>query len=313
MTTEHKLDVRIPLAEEERVLRLQHSAQAALTRHRQAPIGDRTDAVRFEQLQTAIEEVAFEELDRIQRGSPSTELSDTVLSVTWPFAPGVTLPPSRGTPKPVAAVFRSELDRPTRREAVEERFTSQLQRIIDGTASDSLEAINPSEIPNRVLAESLREFAAVVVREKAVEAPVVYRDGSPARSFPLRALRFLDGMPDDGREVLAVTLLSIRHMDMDARVDGAWLRNREISLRRPAGQTDELVYQQSVEQFAAISDRGPVALYLYQTGLPPANVGFYRALVDHHRKGSGHQVAVLPRYFEGGDVFSDGTPWVIDR
>ena len=40
-------------------------------------------------------------------------------------------------------------------------------------------------------------------------------------------------------------------------------------------------------------------MYIYQTGLPPANVGFYRALINHHRKPGTNPVAVVPHYFAG--------------
>lgn len=309
-------DVAIPRADESEVRRLQTSAAAALGRHRRAPIGDLTEAVRFEHLQTAINEIAFAELNRSRGGNPTAELSDLIVRVVWPFKPG-TSPPALAVrkPKPVAHVFRSELEHPTRRTAIDERFKSQLRRAVGEEVAEGqeiVEAINPSDVPNRVLSEALREFFQVRGRGP-VDVPVVYRDGSPARPLRLRSVELTETIPDDGRPVLRVTLLSVRHMEMDAEVDGAWLRNREISLPRPTGQTDEIAYQQSRQQFTALTADGPLELHLYQTGLPPANIGFYRALIDHHLQRSGHPVAVVPRYFEGSDGFSDGLPWVVAR
>ena len=50
----------------------------------------------------------------------------------------------------------------------------------------------------------------------------------------------------------------------------------------PAGQTDDLVYDTTRAQLAELC-RGErhVRLYLYQTGLETAVVGFYKALADH--------------------------------
>lgn len=313
MSTERTFDVAIPLADEQRVRDLQRSALAALDRHRRAPIGDRTEAIRFEHIHAAIDEIAFAELDRVLRDRPSSPASDLTVRVVWPFESGVTSrPASVGHPRPVASIFRSKLEKPARRDAVEERFASLLRRAAgEASGGSTVEAINPSEIPNRVLSETLHQFFAKAAGSRPIDVPVVYKDGSSARPLPLRSVELSDDGPSDGRQVLAVTLLSIRHMEMDVKVEGAWLRNREISLRRPAGQTDELVYLQSQQQFADLAADEPIELHLYQTGLPPANVGFYRALVDHHLHKRGQNIAVIPRYFEGEDDYSPGTPWFV--
>jgi len=313
MSGERTFEVAISVADEQRVRDLQRSAVTALDRHRRAPIGDRTEANRFEHICAAINEIAFAELDRVLRGEQSRELSDLTVRLVWPFAPEATAASGQvGEPKPVSVIFRSKLEKPTRRTAVEERFASLLQQAVERSYDGPLvEAINPSDIPNRVLSETLRQFVARAAGEKLIEVPVVYKDGSSARPLPLRSIDMSDTEPKDGRQVLAVTLLSIRHMDLDVKVDGAWLRNREISLRRPAGQTDELVYKQSQQQFATLAADESIELHLYQTGLPSANVGFYRALVDHHLHNRGHNIAVIPWYFEGEQNYSRGTPWVV--
>lgn len=313
MSSERSFDVAIPRADEQRVRELQRSALAALDRHRHAPIGDRTEANRLEHIHAAIDEIAFAELDRVVRGHPSSASSDPIVRLVWPFAIGATTQPvAAGRARPAAAIFRSEHDKPTRRTAVEERFTSKLRRAVRGSSGGGLvEPINPSDIPNRVLSETLRQFFAKDATVNTIEVPVVYKDGSSARPLPLRSVELSDAEPGDGRQVLALTLLSIRHMEMDVKVEGAWLRNREISLRRPAGQTDELVYQQSQQQFAALAADERIELHLYQTGLPPANVGFYRALVDHHLYNRGKNIAVIPWYFEGENKYSRGTPWLV--
>jgi hypothetical protein len=99
---------------------------------------------------------------------------------------------------------------------------------------------------------------------------------------------------------------------MDVEVDGAWLRNREISLPRARAQTDELAYQQSMEQLQLLGAEAPTTLYMHQTGLETANVGFYRAVIDYHTGRLGHPIAVVPNYFAGKAAFASGTPWTIE-
>ncbi len=197
-------------------------------------------------------------------------------------------------------------------------------------------AISPSGIQNPVVTEILREFVAEVDGVSSISVPVEYRDGSKsANHLRLRALRLGDRMGHANVD-LRFALLSIRHTEMDAVVHGAWLRNAEISRPRPAAQTDDLVYDITRTQLAELTKDGrTVNIYLYQTGLETAVVGFYKALTDHlaHEPGS---VAVQPMYFAGGakppgnqrrrksnsskreetvtqdrSPFRKGTPWVM--
>ena len=96
-----------------------------------------------------------------------------------------------------------------------------------------------------------------------------------------------------------MALLSIRHTEMDAVVDGAWLRNAQISQPRPHAQTDDLVYGISCEQFRTLTQDGRrrLKLELFQTGFEPANVGFYRAVVTHLLAHPG-SLCVIPHYHQ---------------
>jgi hypothetical protein len=121
--------------------------------------------------------------------------------------------------------------------------------------------------------------------------------------------------------VLRFSLLSIRHTEMDVEVDGAWLRNTDISRLRPAAESDELVFALSIEQLATLTREEPVTIFMYQTGLETAIVGFYRALTEHLLE-QPKSVAVVPMYFRRGhggrrsvggseqeSTFSPGKPW----
>lgn len=189
--------------------------------------------------------------------------------------------------------------------AMAERFRAVLERALQEGGSRT--PIKPKGITNSVLTETLREFAAARDGEPAAEVRVSWPDGSAGPPFPLRCLR-LRTEPEQGWRTLRFTLLSIRHVDMDGKVDGAWLRNSRISRPRPAGETDRLVFEISLRQLAEVSKGGPTLIHLYQTGLETAVVGFYRALTRHLLAHPG-SVAVLPCYYRRGAPFAEGSLW----
>ncbi|GAB3844779.1 hypothetical protein GCM10027610_059830 [Dactylosporangium cerinum] len=88
---------------------------------------------------------------------------------------------------------------------------------------------------------------------------------------------------------------------MDPVIDGAWLRNADVSRPRPAGQTDDFVYRASVQQLDALFGDGVdrLRIIMFQTGLDTAVVGFYRAVVDRllRRPGS---LEVVPMFYAAG-------------
>ncbi|MHB9858482.1 hypothetical protein [Streptomyces sp. YIM S03343] len=251
----------------------------------------------------------------LERAGPGA----VVVEVVWPFAPGATVLPERGDAElPPARRWSAQGMRA--KEAIQVRFRGQLEvamntavespsrgRIASGTARQRPEAIVPSGIPNAVLTDTLREFVAQVPGRGPVDVPVRYRDGSRAKPFPLGAVPMGRTWEPTAR-LLRFALMSIRHVELDATVDGAWLRNSEISRPRPMAQTDELVYDTSRWQLAALTGTGQVALKIYQSGLEPAVVGFYRAVVDHLREQPG-SLAVLPVFYRDDGPFGEGIPW----
>lgn len=119
-----------------------------------------------------------------------------------------------------------------------------------------------------------------------------------------------EASPDPSLVTLRLALLSLRHPKMDGDVDGAWLRNRFVSRSRPAAQTDELVYAISRVQLEELKARSRrIHLMLYQTGLQPAVMGFYRALIDHLILSPG-TVEVTPMFYsDRTKSFAAGTRW----
>ena len=209
--------------------------------------------------------------------------------------------------------------------AIEQRFRRRLAALVapgaDAGEPGRDRAINPAGVHNRIITQVLREFVTGAPGSR-LDVPVVYRDGSEAANqFPLRCLELGDELPAAVDQELHLSLLSIRHTEMDPVVDGAWLRNAEVSRPRPAALTDDFVYATSMTQLRALTDEGRrrVTLHIYQTGLETAVVGFYRAVVAFALEHPG-SVAVVPMFFasaKGRDRVEDevrfepGLPWAV--
>lgn len=344
MTVEYSYFVRIAPDLKATVQDLYKRTKIASRRSRKLPVGDRTESRRFEALHAAIDQCALAslwdgepnalvELDqsiitRDQEGvqnmsSVITTRAEIPLSVLaevggWldegAIAVHLRLPHAEGEthlagiegqgPPPPMERWKSPSN--LRGEAIRNRFDHLITRAL--AADGSSEAvIRPSDISNTVLTETLREHVATRTDLQRIDLPVQYRDGSVGPLFPLRALNLKPEVPR-GWPVLRFTLLSIRHVEMDAIVDGAWFRNARISLPREAGLTDQLAFDISMQQFRLLLAQGPTVVHLYQTGLDTAVIGFYRAVVHHLLQHPG-TISIVPFYFHGPGRFTEGTPW----
>lgn len=242
-----------------------------------------------------------------------------VVALTVPFHPGT---PSRFSQPQAAPGVAEPWRAPDGYEgarAVEARFRAQVAAAVNPgrDTQATRQVIDPSGVHNRVLTNVLRDFVTGTP-ETRVDATIAYRDGSAAvHPFPLRCLPLADIAPASADIELHLALLSIRHTDMDPVVDGAWLRNAEVSRPRPAAQTDDFVYATSLAQLAVLTDSGrrTAALHLYQTGLDSAIVGFYRAVTVHLIAHPG-SLAVIPMFAAvprpgapDTTQFRTGSPW----
>jgi hypothetical protein len=190
--------------------------------------------------------------------------------------------------------------------AIKARWRDQLEAAVAKEGSPVI----PSGVNNQVLSEGLRDFVAAEDRGSPILARVVYRDGSEARRFPLRALLMKDVANSD-LPILRVALMSMRHPEMDASIDAAWLRNSRVSLARPTAETDELVYETSRSQLRdlVVAYENRVCLHVYQTGLEPAVIGFYRAVTEHLIDAP-QSIEVIPYFHLSQESrFEAGKPW----
>lgn len=250
-----------------------------------------------------------------------------LVQVVYPFLAGQTPPPRQDVQVPAEPRWPNTKGT-SGLEAVTERFHDRVESISTGAIADFADVhgsgtahetdldvgserspgdIAPSGVANSALTRVLRQFAAADPRRQAVDAPVRYRDGSRARPFPLGAVPMSNDPSELGR-TLRFALLSIRHVQLDSVVDGAWLRNAEVSRPRAMALTDELVYLESRKQLRTLTDRGPVTIVMFQTGLEPAILGLYRAVLHHLLERPG-TVSVQPRFHHNNAEPGVGDTW----
>jgi len=339
--------IALPLDQERSALLADISSAAA--RAAKAEPGDRSDIIRFEALSAQFESWAFQQLSKDEVVvAPLADMPNVVIPIggekealpmpTWvpspirqsvadivsaggallalalPLEPGLLTPRVEGLDPPAPAkVWRSEDDNKGAA-AVRERFEEQLRRAVEPHRADAPKPISPSGIQNKVLTDAFREYVVQVDGSQQVDVPVEYRDGSRARNlFSLRSLVFLSRPEQPPQLRLSFSLLSIRHAELDVIVDGAWLRNLQISQNRTAAETDDLVYAISRDQLTALTLSGTrrVLIRMYQTGLETAIVGFYRAVANHLLAHPG-SLTVIPMFFASGKgqaSYDDGPMW----
>jgi hypothetical protein len=208
---------------------------------------------------------------------------------------------------------RATAEKEAERDLVEHDLAASLRRQIhEGIPRGS---INIGSYPNHLITEALREF--VYAEGERVEVRPIYADGSQGDPFPLRCLQDRRVFrPLNGVIPVRVSLISMRHLDMDADVDMAWFRNREASRSRTLAEAERFCYRRTLSQLLAYPGDRPLVLHLYQTGFQPAIVGFYHALVEvlcqRPQRGTAATLQVTPHYFRGRQGDSDyvaGRPW----
>lgn len=349
MSREDARLVRLP-GKDPAVRTLMRGLAAAERRAAKALPGDRSEVVRYEAMCASLEGLAARALiggaasvpvsvlsaplaPYIERGHEAGEVDGSGVASEWcfsgdicvllvdPFTAGTgdqAIPSSEESLAPAEAWFAGRDVEPYG--AVRKRFESQLDLALLG--NDQTAAIRPSGVSNRVLTDVLRQY--VGAHGEPVKVPVLYKDGSRARPFPLRVLALAEHQPVGHREY-RFAMISIRHTEMDMEVDGAWLRNTTISRPRPAAETDEIAYVRTADQLLTLCASEPIVIYLYQTGLDSALIGVYRAITEFLLEHPG-MLTVVPMYFrkapDGGasnrvagytqqSTFTAGQPWTI--
>jgi hypothetical protein len=261
----------------------------------------------------------------VETGCGVVEISEFVSGSSTPVSSG-----GFGFIQPVSAnpCTRFEDDNLMTHQRIE--LTDLLKNQITG-ALDNNTGINFSNYPHSVITEALNAFVYRDAPEKPERSlRVLYLDGTEGETFPLYCLERpqkehplaigennCDNHPGCAPQdnILKASLISMRHLAMDDQVDVAWFRNRKVSAPQPFADTDTYCTQQTMELFNNLSqDGGGLNLYLYQTGLVTAVIGFYRGLVNTLKicrdKGEKSSIRVTPFYYSGRDKsYSKGNIW----
>jgi hypothetical protein len=175
-------------------------------------------------------------------------------------------------------------------------------------------AVNLSNPFHPQITETLRRYSYKQDNQRENEwIKVVYGDGSEPEPFPLFTLNEVDrseiAETIDYPE-LKVSLISMRHLEQDAFVNLAWFKNHQASRPQKFAETEKYCSEVTVAQLEELEK--PVKIRLYQTGLQPAVVGFFRGLVMWKLKHPdiSQQVIVIPQYHnKSEDTYEDGQVW----
>jgi len=128
-----------------------------------------------------------------------------------------------------------------------------------------------------------------------------YEDGSLGTEIPLFGLLKIDEpmrLP-----IIKASLISGRHFELDAEVDICLIRNAEISRREEAtiAEQEQLSFDIASKFLTDYFEKNDkLELHLYHTGLEPAVIGTYRAilnsLINSEIRG---KFKVIPKMFRG--------------
>lgn len=185
-----------------------------------------------------------------------------------------------------------------------EILREQVEHAIQNAKKGKPCAVNFSNQPHNIITDVLNEFAYSDSGKikKPIYIQVIYTDGSQAEDLPLLCLPSHDDKDLEKLTTvlpLKAALLSMRHLEMDHKVDMSWFRNREVSKARVFAITDQFCYVETKKQLSGTRKDGVFVLHLYQTGLQPAIIGFYRALIEEliYRAKLPSSLAVIPFYY----------------
>jgi hypothetical protein len=182
-----------------------------------------------------------------------------------------------------------------------ENLRVQVQRAIEAARAGRTGTVNFGPMRNRVIAEVLHEFAYSngTTEGGPITIQAIYRADSPSHPLTLRCLARtrLNCAPRLDTPT-RFALISMRHPDLDRIVDRCWFRNAEIS-GCPSINIGAFCHRVTRERLRQERGRGTLKLHLYQTGFPPAVVGFYAALIEElcQQANPAQAIRVTPYYY----------------
>lgn len=184
------------------------------------------------------------------------------------------------------------------------------------------EPLAVSYLRHEIFVEAIREYLFKKGRTDQVNLRIVYNDGGESRPFPLFCLT--ERKKPEGLYQMKVGSISMRHAALDLVTDGYLVQNVMISKRKLSSvEQEDYAFRQTRHFLAEFVDllqhkrvkevtgdirfrylwslldlegkksRG-CELHIFQTGLTPATVGIYRAVVEFLQERRG-ELVVVPR------------------
>lgn len=130
-----------------------------------------------------------------------------------------------------------------------------------------------------------------------------YDDGRIGEKFPLFCLA--PKKAPEGLPIIKAALISNRHFELDPEIDICIIRNSEISRREEASfaEQEQLSFE-IADRFLRdyLKKSNGLELHLYHTGLEPAVIGTYRAILEILRESDlkfRGKLIVIPKMFRG--------------
>lgn len=165
-----------------------------------------------------------------------------------------------------------------------------------------LKSYLPIFLPKSVPMKSIMvdEKRVVCLPIEPVYIRIAFRDGSEGQPFPLFCLPPIKE-PEE-LPVIHAALMSGRHFDLDPKVDLCLLRNSELKGQEvmSIAKQEEIAFNRVTDFiYRCLEKMGGMELHIYHTGLEPAVIGTYRAVVEALRSEKiRERFMVIPRFYK---------------
>lgn len=163
---------------------------------------------------------------------------------------------------------------------------------------DYLPSLLPSTIPTKqVLVDEKRIVSLPII---PLYTRFAFRDGSESAPFPLFCLLQIE--QPQNLKIIRAALISGRHFELDREVDVCILRNSEMSRGETIADQERIAFERASAFIqSSLKRMNGLELHLYHTGLEPAVIGVYRAIVESLRPPSNRgRLVVIPKIFRRG-------------
>ena len=235
--------------------------------------------------------------------------------------------------------IRKEKGRYASHETEIDRAHAILRHSLEKGMPFAIVSIMGGKVRSGVFTEMIKDYIYEMPETKSVMMPFAYGDGSHGGPFPLFSLPVIERPEDNQFFVYNVGLVSLRHPESDEYIDRSLVRNRDIQSRVNSTEQEMLAFTKAYECLEELLKyiRGEISekynltpslrillgwkpelkqqqwegLHLnifHTTGLEPAGIGTYRAILDILKKYRG-KVVITPQVIVPGNRYKQCEDW----